>query len=203
MAELGKGYVQIIPTAEGISKKISDILEPGAKSAGESGGASLVTSLKNTLIKLGVGATIGKFVKDSLEAGGALQQSFGGLETLYGDASDKAKEFAQAAAEAGISANDYAEQAVSFGAGLKAAFKGDTTKAIEAANTAIMDMVDNSAKMGTDITAVQSAYQGFAKQNYTMLDNLKLGYGGTKSEMERLLAKANEINAAQGKYTNY
>ena len=71
MAELGKGYVQIIPTAEGISKKISDILEPGAKSAGESGGASLVTSLKNTLIKHGVGATIGKFVKDSLEAGGA------------------------------------------------------------------------------------------------------------------------------------
>ena len=194
MAELGKGYVQIIPTAEGISKKIGDILEPGAKSAGESGGASLVTSLKNTLIKLGVGATIGKFVKDSLEAGGALQQSFGGLETLYGDASDKAKEFAQAAAEAGISANDYAEQAVSFGAGLKAAFKGDTTKAIEAANTAIMDMADNSAKMGTDITAVQSAYQGFAKQNYTMLDNLKLGYGGTKTEMERLLADATKLS---------
>ena len=89
--------------------------------------------------------------------------------------------------------NTYSEQAVSFGAALKNAYGGDTTKAIDAANMAIMDMADNSAKMGTDINSVQMAYQGFAKQNYTMLDNLKLGYGGTKTEMERLLADAEKL----------
>ena len=126
-----------------------------------------------------------------------LQQSFGGLGTLYGDAADGAKAYAQAAAAAGISANDYAEQAVSFGASLKAAFGGDTQKAMEAANTAILDMADNSAKMGTPLESIQAAYQGFAKQNYTMLDNLKLGYGGTKTEMERLLKDAQAITGVE------
>ena len=101
-----------------------------------------------------------------------MQQSFGGLDTLYGDAAAGAKEYAFQAAQAGISANTYAEQAVSFGAALKAAYGGDTTAAMEAANTAIMDMADNAAKMGTPLESIQTAYQGFAKQNYTMLDNL-------------------------------
>lgn len=133
----------------------------------------------------------------AMTAGGDLQQSFGGLDTIYGDASAAAKEYAQSAAQAGISANSYAEQAVSFGAALKQAYGGDTTAAMEAANTAIMDMTDNAAKMGTPLEQIQSAYQGFAKGNYTMLDNLKLGYGGTKSEMERLLAKAQEITGIE------
>jgi phage-related protein len=115
------------------------------------------------------------------------------VDTLYGEAADGVRAYAREAAQAGISMNDYSEQAVSFGASLKQAFGGDVTKAAEAANTAILDMADNSAKMGTDITSVQMAYQGFAKQNYTMLDNLKLGYGGTKSEMERLLADAEKL----------
>lgn len=197
MTEIGKGYVRIIPTAEGIEGKITKMLAPESEKAGQSGGASFAAGLKGALLKLGIGAMVGKFFKESLEAGGALQQSFGGLDTLYGDASAAMKDYAMAAAQAGISANDYAEQAVSFGASLKSAFGGDMVKAAEAANTAIMDMADNSAKMGTDITAIQTAYQGFAKQNYTMLDNLKLGYGGTKTEMERLLKDATKLSGVK------
>ena len=196
MPDIGKAFIQIEPTTKGLSKAIADELEPAAN-AGDSVGKGLASKIKGALAAAGIGTAIVSTIKASLDAGGALQQSFGGLETLYGDAADQAKEFAMQAAQAGISANDYAEQAVSFGASLKAAFGGDTVKAAEAANTAIMDMADNSAKMGTDITAVQSAYAGFAKQNYTMLDNLKLGYGGTKTEMERLLADAQKLSGVK------
>ena len=191
--ELGKAYVQIIPSAKGIAGSISSELNGEAASAGQSAGASLVGKLKGVIAAAGIGAAL----KQALEAGGALQQSFGGLETLYGDAAEGAKKYAVEAAAAGISANDYAEQAVSFGAALKQAFGGDTTAAMEAANTAILDMADNSAKMGTDIGSIQTAYQGFAKQNYTMLDNLKLGYGGTKGEMERLLEDAQKLSGVE------
>jgi len=186
---LGTAYVQIMPSAKGISGMISSELGGEAAKAGESAGASLVGKLKGAIAAAG----LAEFVKASLDAGGAIQQSFGGLDTLYGEASEAAKNYAIEASKAGISANNYAEQAVSFGAALKAAYGGDTYKAMEAANTAILDMADNSAKMGTDINSVQMAYQGFAKQNYTMLDNLKLGYGGTKTEMERLLADAEKL----------
>lgn len=94
---------------------------------------------------------------------------------------------------AGVSANDYMEQATSFSASLLQSVGGDTQKAAEAANQAIIDMADNSNKMGTNLQDIQHAYQGFAKQNYTMLDNLKLGYGGTKEEMKRLLADAQKL----------
>ncbi len=191
--ELGKAYVQIIPSAKGIAGSISSELNGEAASAGQSAGASLVGKLKGVIAAAGIGAAL----KQALEAGGALQQSFGGLDTLYGDAAEGAKKYAVEAAAAGISANDYAEQAVSFGAALKQAFGGDTTAAMEAANTAILDMADNSAKMGTDIGSIQTAYQGFAKQNYTMLDNLKLGYGGTKGEMERLLEDAQKLSGVE------
>lgn len=201
MADLGKAYVQIIPKAEGITGEIGKIIDPEAKEAGKKGGESagknLASSLKSTLAKLAIGATITKGFQSALEEGGKLQQSYGGLETIYGDAAEAAKKYAAEAARAGISANDYAEQAVSFGASLKQAFEGDTAKAVEAANTAIMDMTDNAAKMGTPIESIQNAYQGFAKQNYTMLDNLKLGYGGTKAEMERLLADASALSGVE------
>ena len=107
------------------------------------------------------------------------------------------KKYAVEAAQAGISANTYAEQAVSFGAALKSAFSGDTAKAAEAANTAIMDMADNAAKMGTPIENIQTAYQGFAKGQYQLLDNLKIGYGGTKTEMQRLLADASKLSGVE------
>lgn len=191
--EIAKAYVQIVPKTEGIKQQLSSEFNSSGSSAGESFGTSMVGKLKGILAAAGIGA----IVKEALDAGGALQQSFGGLDTLYGEASQAAKDYAREAASAGISMNDYAEQAVSFGASLKSAFEGDVTKAAEAANTAILDMADNSAKMGTDIGAVQSAYQGFAKQNYTMLDNLKLGYGGTKTEMERLLADAEKLSGVE------
>lgn len=135
----------------------------------------------------------------ALDEGAKLQQSFGGIDTLYKGAEDTMKQYATTAAAAGISANTYAEQAVSFGASLKQALGGDAVKAAESANKAIMAMADNSAKMGTDIGSIQMAYQGFAKGNYTMLDNLKLGYGGTQQEMQRLLKDASKLEKAMGK----
>ena len=188
---LGTAYVQITPKAEGIKGAISNLLGGEAQSAGTSTGSKFAAFAKKAI----TAAAIGTVIKSALSEGAKLQQSyFGGLDTLYGKAADKAREYARAASEAGISMNTYSEQAVSFGAALKNAYGGDTTKAIEAANKAILDMADNSAKMGTDIESVQMAYQGFAKQNYTMLDNLKLGYGGTKTEMERLLADAEKLS---------
>ena len=194
---LANAYIQILPSTKGIKSNLEGAIGSEAASAGQKGGESLGAALGSTLKKAVAAIGIGKIVKDALDAGGALQQSFGGLETIYGDAAKQAKEFAAQAVTAGISANDYAEQAVSFGAALKQAFGGDVTKAAEAANTAIMDMADNSAKMGTDIQSIQNAYQGFAKQNYTMLDNLKLGYGGTKAEMERLLSDAEKLSGIE------
>lgn len=191
---LGTAYVQIVPSAQGIKGSITNVLSGEADAAGAATGSSLGSKVVSFAKKAIVAGAIGKVIKSSLDEGAALQQSyFGGLDTLYGEAANKAREYARAAAEAGISMNTYSEQAVSFGAALRSAYGGDTTKAIEAANMAILDMADNSAKMGTDITSVQMAYQGFAKQNYTMLDNLKLGYGGTKTEMERLLADAEKL----------
>ena len=196
MPDIGKAYVQIIPTTKDIAANVTKELAP-VGDVGTSVGNNFGKKMLAAVAGLGIGAALGKIFNEALDAGGAMQQSFGGLDTLYGDASQAAKDYAMAAASAGISANDYAEQAVSFGASLKAAFGGDTLKAAEAANTAILDMADNSAKMGTDISAIQSAYQGLAKQNYTMLDNLKLGYGGTKTEMERLLADAEKLSGVK------
>jgi len=201
MSDIGKAYVQIVPKAQGISGQISNIIAPGSakagKEAGASAGSNMADALKKTLAGLAIGATVTSVFKSALDEGAKLQQSYGGLETIYGEAAGAAKEYAAQAAAAGISANTYAETAVGMGASLKAAFEGDTTKAVEAANMAILDMTDNAAKMGTPIESIQNAYAGFAKGNYTMLDNLKLGYGGTKSEMERLLADATKLTGVK------
>lgn len=202
MPELGKAYVQIVPSSEGIGGSISNVLNGEAQSAGQSAGSSLGGSLVSTLKSVVVAAGIGTMIKETLDLGGQLQQSFGGLDTLYGEAAEGAKKYAYEAQKAGISANDYAEQAVSFGASLKQAYGGDTTAAMEAANTAILDMTDNAAKMGTPLESIQNAYQGFAKQNYTMLDNLKLGYGGTKEEMQRLLEDATKLSGVEYNMSN-
>ena len=196
MPDLGNAYVNIVPKAPGIEGKIEGLFNGGGGGA-EKAGEGLGKKLLGGVAKLGIGAAIGSTIKSAFEAGGNLEQSFGGLDTIYEDASAAAKRYAMDAAQAGISANSYAEQAVSFGAALKQAYGGDTAAAAEAANTAILDMADNAAKMGTPLENLQNAYQGFAKQNYTMLDNLKLGYGGTKSEMERLLADAKAITGVE------
>lgn len=197
MPEVARATVTIIPNMKGSQQKIAEDLGVSTGDAGEKAGQAFGSRLIGAVGKLGVAAAVTKIVKDSIAEGANLQQSFGGLETLYGDAADQAKAYAYEAAKAGISANDYAEQAVSFGASLKAAFGGDTAKAVEAANTAIMDMTDNAAKMGTPIESIQAAYQGFAKGQYQLLDNLKIGYGGTKGEMERLLADASKLSGVE------
>ena len=167
---LGTAYVQIVPSAQGISGSIQSVLDPEAQSAGTSFGSKIGSFAKKAIAAAAVGAVLVKGVKAAMAEGAKLQQSYlGGLDTLYGEAADAARGYAREAAKAGISMNEYSEQAVSFGAALKKAYGGDAKKAIEAANQAIMDMADNSAKMGTDLASVQMAYQGFAKGNYTML----------------------------------
>ena len=161
-------------------------------------GANIVSGALIAGVK-SLGNALKSVFSTALDEGAKLQQSFGGIDTLYKGAEDTMKQYATTAAAAGISANTYAEQAVSFGASLKKALGGDAVKAAESANKAIMAMADNSAKMGTDIGSIQMAYQGFAKGNYTMLDNLKLGYGGTQQEMQRLLKDASKLEKAMGK----
>lgn len=205
---LATAYVQVIPSAKGIKGSISNVLSGEAASAGTSAGNTIGTNLGSAFKKAIAAIGIGKILKETFSAAADLQQSVGGIETLYtaADGGTQAVEtleaYAKAAASAGISANTYMEQAVSFGASLKQSLGGDVAKAAEAANTAIMDMADNSAKMGTSIDSIQMAYQGFAKQNYTMLDNLKLGYGGTKEEMERLLTDAQALTGVEYDISN-
>ena len=142
--------------------------------------------------------------KSAVENYGEYEQLVGGVETLFKDSAGTVEEYANNAYKtAGLSANEYMETVTSFSASLLQSMGNDTEAAAEKADRAITDMSDNANKMGTDMQSIQNAYQGFAKQNYTMLDNLKLGYGGTKEEMQRLIDDANALNAAQGNYTNY
>ena len=221
--ELAKAYVQIVPSADGIQGSISHIMGGEASSAGESAGTLLGTKLVGTLKKVIAAAGIGKMISDSLNLGGALQQSIGGIETLFGAGGRSIEEYAKSvgksvdavkdeyaslmqsqqtvfdnAAQAyrtvGLSANEYMEQTTSFAASLLSSVSKDTNAAAQLANMAMVDMADNANKMGTDMASIQNAYQGFVKQNYTMLDNLKLGYGGTQAEMQRLLTDAEKLS---------
>ena len=221
--ELAKAYVQIVPSAEGIQGKITEALGGEPAAAGDAAGQSLGAQLVGTLKKVIAAAGIGKIISESINLGGALQQSIGGIETLFGAGGRTIEEYAQSvgksvedvrdkyeilmksqqtvidnAAQAyktvGLSANDYMEQTTSFAASLLSSVSQDTQAAADLANMAMVDMADNSNKMGTSMQDIQNAYQGFAKQNYTMLDNLKLGYGGTQAEMQRLLKDAEMIS---------
>lgn len=196
--ELAKAYVQIVPSAEGIQGKITEALGGEPAAAGDAAGQSLGAQLVGTLKKVIAAAGIGKIISDSINLGGALQQSLGGVETLFKDSADTVKEYAaQAYRTVGLSANDYMEQTTSFAASLLSSVSHDTDAAAQLANMAMVDMADNANKMGTDMQDIQNAYQGFAKQNYTMLDNLKLGYGGTQAEMQRLLNDATKISGVK------
>ena len=196
--ELAKAYVQIVPSAEGIQGKITEALGGEPAAAGDAAGQSLGAQLVGTLKKVIAAAGIGKIISDSINMGGALQQSLGGVETLFKDSADTVKEYAaQAYRTVGLSANDYMEQTTSFAASLLSSVSQDTDAAAQLANMAMVDMADNANKMGTDMQDIQNAYQGFAKQNYTMLDNLKLGYGGTQAEMQRMLNDATKISGVK------
>ena len=193
--ELGKAYVQIVPSAQGIKSALTEMFDEETDGLGEQTGQSIGQKLVGTLKNVIVAAGIGKIISDSINMGGALQQSLGGVETLFKDSADTVKEYAaQAYRTVGLSANDYMEQTTSFAASLLSSVSQDTDAAAQLANMAMVDMADNSNKMGTSMQDIQNAYQGFAKQNYTMLDNLKLGYGGTQAEMQRLLKDAEKIS---------
>lgn len=196
--ELGKAYVQIIPSAKGISgmiqKEMGGEVASAGVSAGESLGSKMIGAVSGIIAAAGIGKTIGA----SINEGAALQQSLGGVETLFKDSADKVKGFANEAYKTtGLSANAYMENVTGFSASLLQSLGGDTDKAAETANMAMIDMSDNANKMGTSMESIQLAYQGFAKQNYTMLDNLKLGYGGTKQEMQRLLSDAEKLTGVK------
>ena len=198
--DLGKAYVQIVPSAQGIKASIQEVmgkpLEEQADNSGSTFGSMLISKIKGAITIAG----IGKFLSASLTEGGALQQSIGGIETLFGNSANVIKKAAQTAfKDAGVSANTYMEQTTSFAASLVSSCGGNTAKAAEIAKRAMVDMSDNANKMGTDLQDIQNAYQGFAKQNYTMLDNLKLGYGGTKTEMARLIKDASTYKDSQEK----
>lgn len=196
--ELGKAYVQIVPSAQGIKSALTEMFDEETDGLGEQTGQSIGQKLVGTLKKVIAAAGIGKIISDSINLGGALQQSLGGVETLFKDSADTVKEYAaQAYRTVGLSANDYMEQTTSFAASLLSSVSQDTDAAAQLANMAMVDMADNANKMGTDMQDIQNAYQGFAKQNYTMLDNLKLGYGGTQAEMQRMLNDATKISGVK------
>lgn len=196
--ELGQAYVQIIPSAKGISGAIKSQLDPEASSAGISAGSTLGSKFVSIVKGVIATAAIGKAFSMSLTEGADLQQSLGGIETLFKGSADKVKKYADEAYKtSGLSANAYMENVTSFSASLLQSVGGDTEKAADVANMAMIDMSDNANKMGTSMSDIQNAYQGFAKQNYTMLDNLKLGYGGTKEEMQRLLSDAEKLTGVK------
>ena len=196
--ELGKAYVQIIPSAKGISGMIQKEMGGEVASAGVSAGESLGSKMMGAVSGVIAAAGIGRAIGASINEGAALQQSLGGIETLFKDSADKVKGFANEAYKTtGLSANAYMENVTGFSASLLQSLGGDTDKAAETANMAMIDMSDNANKMGTSMESIQLAYQGFAKQNYTMLDNLKLGYGGTKQEMQRLLSDAEKLTGVK------
>lgn len=197
--ELAQYYVQIIPSAKGMGDEIDQQL--GGDSVGKSVGNKLVSGIMGVfaISKLADG------LMKALDIGGALQQSMGGVQALLGEeAFASVNEYAQKAATTlQISANSYMEQVTSFSGKLLQDLGGDTEAVVQYADMAINSMSDNANKMGTDIQSIQNAYQGFAKGNFTMLDNLKLGYGGTKTEMMRLLEDAEQIKAANGEMVEY
>lgn len=162
--------------------------------------SALSSIAKNVVIPVTIAATAvtTAVVGGAISQGAQLEQSIGGVETLFkGDASVVKANADAAFKTAGLSANEYMEQVTSFSASLISSLSGDTSKAAQVADMAMVDMADNANKFGTDISSIQTAYQGFAKQNYTMLDNLKLGYGGTKEEMQRLLADAQKLTGVK------
>ena len=155
-------------------------------------------------VVVAAGAAAVKLGKEVVSAYADYEQLVGGIDTLFKDSSLELQKYASNAYKtAGLSANDYMETVTSFSASLISSLGGDTEKAVKYADMAITDMSDNANKMGSDMSTLQAAYQGFAKQNYTMLDNLKLGYGGTKTEMERLLADAEAISGIHYDISSY
>ena len=177
------------------SEKAADKSKKFYEKIGSAAGKAALEIGKISLAAVGAAsAAVGALAKEAIASFGDYEQLAGGVETLFGDSADVIQGYAEEAfSTVGMSCNAYMETVTGFAASLVSSLDGDTAAAAEKANTAVSDMADNANKMGTDLQSIQNAYQGFAKQNYTMLDNLKLGYGGTKEEMERLLGEAEKI----------
>ena len=217
--ELGKAYVQIVPSAKGIKGSIESVLGNEAESAGKSAGGKISGAIGGVLggvgtaMKVGFGAAIAgvtaasgavaAFGKSAVESYASYEQLVGGVDKLYGDASGKLQQYADDAFKtAGMSANDYMETATSFSASLINSLGGDVDKAADLTDMAMRAMSDNVNVFGSDMESVSNAYMGLAKGNATMLDNLKLGYGGNRSELERLIADANTYRESIGETAN-
>nr|DAJ93561.1 MAG TPA: tail tape measure protein [Caudoviricetes sp.] len=212
-----KGLRKVETAFKDIKSKISEMkdnMPPAVKGLGNivsAAGKLAKITFKATIASMAalgttavaVGKGIAKAVKASIEGFGDYEQLVGGVETLFKSSSNEVVKYANNAYKtAGLTANEYMETVTSFSASLLQSLNGDTAKAAQVADMAITDMSDNANKMGTDMSSIQNAYQGFAKQNYTMLDNLKLGYGGTKQEMERLLADAEKLSGQKYDISN-
>lgn len=222
VTKLGRTKVNPVIKAKDLASKVIDKVKSGLKTVGsmtakvavaiKDGATAGLNKIKNILGTLAKGVTIGlkiagagvtALLGGSLIEGASLQQSVGGVETLFkGDAGMVTANADKAFKTAGLSANEYMEQVTSFSASLLQSLGGDTAKSAKVADMAIVDMADNANKMGTSMDLIQNAYQGFAKQNYTMLDNLKLGYGGTQEEMQRLLKDASKISGVKYDMSN-
>ena len=195
--ELATAYVTLIPSLKGAKGKIGEQVAPEGEAAGGTFAQRFAqVAIAGLKIAAAAGAAaMAAVTKASLEEYANYEQLVGGVETLFADAAGTVQANAERAfATAGLSANAYMETVTGMSASLIQSLGGDTEQAAQMADMAIRDMADNANKMGSDMSAIQNAYAGFAKQNYTMLDNLKIGYGGTKEEMERLLADAEAIS---------
>ena len=182
--------------------------EQGVNSAssGMDGLSAKAVALGNALYDIGKKAVsaFGEISKAAREGYANYEQLTGGIETLFGTASDKMMQYAEEAFKsAGMSANEYMETAIGFSAALINSVGGDTEKAAELANRAITDMADNANKMGVSLESLQNAYSGFSKSNFTMLDNLALGFSGTKEGMQQLLDKAQELSGIEFNIDSY
>ena len=185
--ELGSAYVTIMPSMKGFEKSVAGSV------------SSTFGKVKGVIAGAFSTAAVAAFGRAALDAYANYEQLAGGIDTLFKDASSKVQGYAARAYKtSGLSANRYMEQVTGFSASLLQSLGNDTQKAADYADRAVTDMSDNANKMGSSMRSIEDAYQGFAKQNYTMLDNLKLGYGGTKAEMERLIQDANRVKVANG-----
>ena len=206
--DIGKAYVRIEPTAKGIGNKVENILNQETAGVGTSVGSKLASGIGTGLkvaggaIVAGISAATGAVVslgKEAVSSYANYEQLAGGVEKLYGTAADKIKSYADEAYKtSGMSANQYMETATSFSAALINSLGGDVDKAADMTDLAMRAMSDNVNVFGSDMESVQNAFMGFSKGTYTMLDNLKLGYGGTKEEMQRLIDDANTYRESIG-----
>lgn len=213
MADIAKAYVQIIPSAEGIKGSLTDMLSGEAGDAGQKAGGVFSSKMGGAL-KVAAGAAAGAvaatttavsaLAKQSVDAYGEFEQLEGGIETLFGNAAPTVMKNAENAFKtAGQSMNTYMETSIQSAAALINSLEGDQGKAAELMDMSIIDMADNVNKMGTSMEGVQNAYRGFSRGNFTMLDNLALGFAGTKEGMQELLDKAKEISGIEYNIDSY